>query len=282
MTNSAAVFSLREVIDAIEGASDDTRWVANTLTGEVRSYYESWSIITEYEKGAFDGDEWLFLPDSEERNDWRTMRDFAYDLGGLAGDELLEAIHGSGAFHHFRRCVERMGALESWYAYKDDCICRLAIDWLEMNGLSWKDDRHENMKRDWRALLPEALRMRLELVVLDCALSVCKLENLPDGLMDGGFCCVARTEDELSVVCETARVPKDALASEDGLRALKVQGSLDFALVGILARISAALADADVPLFAISTYDTDYILVKEIDLNSAIIALQEEGCDILK
>ena len=124
--------------------------------------------------------------------------------------------------------------------------------------------------------------MRLKLVVLDCALSVCKLEKLPDGLMDEGFCCITHTDDELSVVCETKRVPKDALACEDGLRALKVQGPLDFALVGILARISAALADAEVPLFAISTYDTDYILVKEIYLDSAIIALQKEGCDVVR
>lgn len=129
---------------------------------------------------------------------------------------------------------------------------------------------------------PEVLHTRLELVVLDCALSVCKLEKLSDGLMDGGFCCITCTDEELSVVCETERVPEDALAREDGLRAFKVQGPLDFSLVGILARISAALAEADVPLFAISTYDTDYVLVKENYLDSAIVALQKEGCDILR
>ena len=120
--------------------------------------------------------------------------------------------------------------------------------------------------------------IQLQLVVLDCALSVCKLDKLPESLFDGGFCCVTRTEDELSVVCETGKVPEDALAREDGLRALKVQGLLDFGLVGILAGISTALASVSVPLFAVSTYDTDYVLVKEENLDLAIAALRDEGC----
>ncbi len=120
--------------------------------------------------------------------------------------------------------------------------------------------------------------IQLQLVVFDCALSVCKLDKLPESLLDGGFCCVTRTEDELSVVCETGKVPEDALAREDGLRALKVQGPLDFGLVGILAGISTALANVSVPLFAVSTYDTDYVLVKEENLGLAIAALRDGGC----
>ena len=119
---------------------------------------------------------------------------------------------------------------------------------------------------------------QLHLVVLDCNLSVCKLDKLPEDLMEDGFCCVTRTEDELSVVCEAKKVPDDALVREDGWRAFKALGPLDFALIGILAKISAALANAGVPLFAISTYDTDYILVKEEHLDSAIVALRDEGC----
>ena len=119
--------------------------------------------------------------------------------------------------------------------------------------------------------------IQLKLVVLDCALSVCQLGKLPESLLDDGFCCVARTDDELSVVCETGKVPEDVIAREDGLRALKVQGPLDFGLVGILAGISTVLANVSVPLFAISTYDTDYVLVKEENLELAIAALRDEG-----
>ena len=116
--------------------------------------------------------------------------------------------------------------------------------------------------------------------VLGCNLSVCKLAELPEGLLDEGLCFVARTSDELSVVCETAIVPTETLAREDGWRALKVRGPLDFALTGIMAKISSALADARVAIFAVSTFDTDYVLVKEDKLDTAIAALRAAGCEI--
>jgi len=282
MESDGVAFSLQRVINAIESASDDAQWFANVETGEVDACFDNWDSFAENEY-AYEDDKWLAMPDHYERNDWRTMRDFAYELGGAACDELLDTIHSKGAFRNFRRCVERLGALQSWYAYKDERNCQLAIDWLEAHGLSWNDDRHENAKRDWRTLLPEAFHMQLHLVVLDCNLSVCKLDKLPEErLMEGGFCCVTRTEDELSVVCETNKVPDDALVCEDGWKAFKVLGPLDFGLVGILAKISAALADAGVPLFAISTYDTDYIMVKEEHLDSAIDALRNEGYGIAR
>ena len=126
----------------------------------------------------------------------------------------------------------------------------------------------------------DALRVQLRLVVLSSVLSVCKLAAPPKNLMDGGFCCIVRTDDEVSVICEISKVPKDAISREDGWRALKVEGPLDFGLVGILAKVSTALAEKGVPLFAISTYDTDYILVKEEHLAIAVAALRESGCDV--
>lgn len=156
----------------------------------------------------------------------------------------------------------------------------------ELKGISDESlrsagEKTEQVKRSWCDLPSEAIHMQLRLVVLDCALSVCKLEKLPESLLDDGFCCVTRTEDELSVVCETSKVPEGALAREDGLRALKVQGPLDFALVGILARLSLTLANVHVPLFAISTYDTDYILVNEENLGLAVVALRDAGCIVI-
>lgn len=282
MRNDKAVFSLMRVIDAIESASDHARWFANVETGEIDCYYDPLVTGMEYDEDTFESDEWSPLPDRYGRDDWRMMRDYAYALGGSAGDELLDAIHGNGAFRNFRRIIERLGALQSWYAYKDELICRLAVEWLEEHDCAWVDDRHENARRDWRALLPAALSVRLQLIALDCVLSVCKYDNVPEGLAGGGFCCVTRTDEELSVVCETGAVPAGAIAREDGFRALKVQGPLDFGLVGILAKISTALAEANVPLFAISTYDTDYILVKEENLDTAIAALRQENCDVAR
>jgi len=79
-------------------------------------------------------------------------------------------------------------------------------------------------------------------------------------------------------VCETERVPENTLTRDDGWRAFKVEGPLDFGIVGIMAKLSSALAAAQVPLFAISTFDTDYIFVKADNLKSAIAALTVADC----
>lgn len=281
MSNREVVFSLVDVIDAIENASEDFQWFANIETGEVGCYVDPIISGKGYDEDAFESDEWLSLPDQFDRDDWRTMRDYAYALGGSVGEELLDAIHGSGAFRAFRHIAERSGVLHSWHAYKDERICELAIEWLQENGCRWKDDRHQKQKRDWRDLLPDAMKVHLRLEILDQQLSACKLADAPSALPDGGFYSITRTGEEVSVVCETARVPSDALACEDDLRAFKVCGPLDFSLVGILAKMSSALADAGVPLFAISTYDTDYILVKEEMLETAAIALRDQGCEVV-
>jgi hypothetical protein len=88
--------------------------------------------------------------------------------------------------------------------------------------------------------------------------------------------CVARTEEETSVVCRSG-LAAGAGRVEDGWRALRIEGPLDFGLVGILAEASGLLASAGVSIFAISTFDTDYILVKEIRLEDAVAALRAGG-----
>ncbi|WP_395674906.1 ACT domain-containing protein [Inquilinus sp.] len=90
------------------------------------------------------------------------------------------------------------------------------------------------------------------------------------------FVTVSRTRDELSVVCPEARVPAEEQA-ERGWRGFKVEGPLDFALTGILARLAAPLAEAGISIFAISTFDTDYLLVRAHDLAAATSVLQREN-----
>jgi hypothetical protein len=88
------------------------------------------------------------------------------------------------------------------------------------------------------------------------------------------FVTVSRTRDELSVVCPEARLPAETQA-ERGWRGFKVEGPLDFALTGILARLAAPLAEAGISIFAISTFDTDYLLVRSGDLDAATAVLQQ-------
>jgi uncharacterized protein len=117
-------------------------------------------------------------------------------------------------------------------------------------------------------------RLRL----LEDRLAVCRLgpdAPVPDWA-GGELTSITRTPSELSVVCAEAGVPADEVA-ERGWRALEVAGPLSFELTGVLASLSAPLAGARVSVFAIATYDTDYVLVKELDLERAAAALDAAG-----
>lgn len=94
------------------------------------------------------------------------------------------------------------------------------------------------------------------------------------------FCFASVTEDERSLVCPTAHVPAHTLAREDGWRAFRVAGSMDFGLIGILAQLTGVLAANSIPVFAISTFDTDYLLVKADLLDVALAALETENIKV--
>ncbi len=100
--------------------------------------------------------------------------------------------------------------------------------------------------------------------------------------MQSDFFFLAKTDGEVSLVCKEADVPKDSLAVDSTWRGLRVVGTLDFSLVGILSNISSVLANSGVPIFAVSTYDTDYILIKEQYLDKALTALEKGGYSVIK
>ena len=117
----------------------------------------------------------------------------------------------------------------------------------------------------------------MEIKLLAQAFSVCKLPNASDIDFDRPFCFVARTDEELSLVCETAFVPTDTVAREDGWRGFRIQGVLDFSMVGVLAQISSLLAQNGISIFAISTYNTDYLFTKEENFHHAVALLTGAG-----
>ena len=120
----------------------------------------------------------------------------------------------------------------------------------------------------------------MELEILFDHFSVCKLADTGGVDFSRPFCFLCKTDLELSLLCETSAVPADTLAREDGWRGLRVRGPLDFGLTGILAGISGALAASGIPIFAVSTFDTDYIFVKSEYLGAAEAALKEAGYKI--
>jgi hypothetical protein len=120
----------------------------------------------------------------------------------------------------------------------------------------------------------------LNLTVLQDEFSVWRLAAdapLPS-IEAGGLLSITRTDNELSIV-SSSNVPAGVTA-ETGWRCLRVEGPLSFELTGVLADLSAPLARAGIPIFVISTYDTDYVLVKVTDLESACSALRDEGYTI--
>ena len=117
----------------------------------------------------------------------------------------------------------------------------------------------------------------IEFEWIDVSMSVCRVADFSGVAREGEYVFTARTRDEYSLVCPTRRVSDNAEKRESGWRMFRVCGTLEFSLVGILAGISGALAQARIPLFVISTYDTDYVLVREENSARAEKALAVAG-----
>jgi len=119
----------------------------------------------------------------------------------------------------------------------------------------------------------------LDLIVLPDVLAVCRLPagaplSVPDESV--GLFSVVRTREETSVVCAESAAPSGARV-EAGWRAIKVVGPLDLALTGVLVSFASPLAEAGVPVFAVSTFDTDYVLVRDHSIPEAVEALKRAG-----
>ena len=120
--------------------------------------------------------------------------------------------------------------------------------------------------------------MKLKIVNQD--FSICKLEDLSKIDYSDKFCFIGKTDEELSLVCSSDHVPENALECYHGWKAFRIQGTLDFSLIGILSRISTILAENDIGIFAVSTYNTDYILTKAENFDRAIETLINSGYEV--
>ena len=129
----------------------------------------------------------------------------------------------------------------------------------------------------WRT---EEGRRLVKIESLPTPLSVCKVARREDIDLARELTFVGITDEELSLVCPTEFAPASTVEREDGWRAMRIEGVRDFSLVGILAKVSAALADKGIGIFAVSTYNTDYVLVKEQNLEAALAAVAEAGFEI--
>lgn len=117
----------------------------------------------------------------------------------------------------------------------------------------------------------------LKLQVINETFSVCKVKNYSMVNTNREFCFTGSTDKEKSLVCPINMVPKETLEREDGWRGFRVCGQLDFSLIGIISRISDVLAKNKIGIFVISTFDTDYVFVKEENFAKTIKVLEEDG-----
>jgi hypothetical protein len=120
---------------------------------------------------------------------------------------------------------------------------------------------------------------KLKLTILPPLYAVCQLhpdKHIPYWALIGDFVSLTRTPEELSVVCLQENVPED-IQAERGWHCLAVEGAFDFSETGVNASLAVPLAEANISVLAIATYSTDYLLIKEQDMNAAIQVLQQAG-----
>jgi len=117
----------------------------------------------------------------------------------------------------------------------------------------------------------------MELTKIPYEFTVCKLSSAETIDLSDDFCFVGKTDEEISLVCKSDRVPDNTTERDDGWKAFRIQGVLDFSLIGILSKLSTILAENKIGIFAVSTYNTDYILVKKDDFDRALKVLSEKG-----
>ena len=117
----------------------------------------------------------------------------------------------------------------------------------------------------------------MKLEKLPYELTVCRLAPGTQIDLKRRFCFFAKTDEEISLVCPTEETPEETAEREDGWRGFRIAGTLDFGLIGILSKISGLLAENRIGIFAVSTYNTDYILVKAENYDRAMDVLERAG-----
>ena len=110
--------------------------------------------------------------------------------------------------------------------------------------------------------------------------SVCQVEDYTLVNLDSEYCFIGKTDEEKSLVCITDEVPANVIQRDDGWKAFCIQGVLDFSLIGILSKIAEILADNNISIFAVSTYNTDYVLVKEENYQKGLEILETAGYEV--
>jgi uncharacterized protein len=121
----------------------------------------------------------------------------------------------------------------------------------------------------------------MELQRIHQGFSVCQVEDYSLVNFESEYCFIGKTDEEKSLVCITSEVTSNAIRRDDGWKAFRIQGVLDFSLIGILSKIATILADSAISIFAVSTYNTDYVLIKSKNYQRGLKILEAAGYKIV-
>ncbi len=121
----------------------------------------------------------------------------------------------------------------------------------------------------------------MELKRIPYRLTVCKVADISAVDINADFYFIGKTDEEISLVCRTEDTPSATIERDDGWRGFRIEGTLDFSLIGILSKLSGILAEHKIGILAVSTYNTDYILVKEENFERALSVLNSEGYSVV-
>ena len=121
----------------------------------------------------------------------------------------------------------------------------------------------------------------MEIQTINYDFSVCKVKDYSLVDFNCEYCFIGKTDEENSLVCITENTPENVIERDDGWKAFRIQGILDFSLIGILAKLAALLAENAISIFAVSTYNTDYILIKQEKYEQALKILSSAGYKVI-
>jgi hypothetical protein len=153
--------SVQDVVDELDLSMDETSSYLNRRTGEIFSWQEGWSPLEEddedlsdypeWQRDAInryrqvcDSDDWLLLPSKFEIHEWDILSRFCETVRSAGKREQLhDAIHGRGAFRHFKDTATRLGVIDDWYKFRGDALRAIAIEWLEENGIAYTLEKRD-------------------------------------------------------------------------------------------------------------------------------------------
>lgn len=122
----------------------------------------------------------------------------------------------------------------------------------------------------------------MKIKVIKREFSICKVDSLDKIDFSDKYCFVGKTDEEISVICSTKHAPQETISRSDGWRAFRLQGQLDLTLIGVLSALTDILARNKIGLMAVSTYNTDYVLVRAADLEKALLLLEDQDYKIIQ